>query len=161
MYFWINKTIIIANQIQTKFFYYLNFETMKSVIFTTIMIFFGFTAFSQVIENSSIKGEINQVPANINVTPEDISILGISFVRQELVTEVLFEVTDVVLNFSHTNNYLIQYNKESDMIEFGCLVPSYTSKEKGVFRLNEKFELPLERKSKVMEMTEEGLSRAK
>ncbi|WP_020530192.1 hypothetical protein [Flexithrix dorotheae] len=133
---------------------------MKSVIFATLMIFFGFSAFSQVIENSSIKGEINQIPSNINVTPEDISILGISFVRQELVTEVFFEVTDVVLNFSHTNNYLIQYNKESDMIEFGCLVPSYTSKEKGVFRLNEKFELPIERRSEAMEMAAEGLSRA-
>ncbi|UZR93403.1 hypothetical protein [Chondrinema litorale] len=84
----------------------------------------------------------NIAPANISVSEDDILDLGITFIDQDLVTEVHFSVTDAVLNFSHTNNYLIEYNRNDQLIEFGCLIPS---EEKGVFRMNEKLFIPIER----------------
>ena len=84
----------------------------------------------------------NIAPENISVSEEDILDLGITFVDQELVTEVHFSVTDAVLNFSHTNNYLIEYNRNDQLIEFGCLIPS---QEEGVYRMNEKLFIPIER----------------
>jgi len=84
----------------------------------------------------------NIAPENISVSEEDILDLGITFVDQELVTEVHFSVTDAVLNFSHTNNYLIEYNRNDQLIEFGCLIPS---QEEVVYRMNEKLFIPIER----------------
>ncbi|MBT30183.1 MAG: hypothetical protein CMO01_11035 [Thalassobius sp.] len=84
----------------------------------------------------------NIAPANISVSEDDILDLGITFIDQDLVTEVHFSVTDAVLNFSHTNSYLIEYNRNDQLIEFGCLIPS---EEKGVFRMNEKLFIPIER----------------
>lgn len=86
-------------------------------------------------------------PENIYVSEADIIELGIYFEELEFSTEVHFAVTDEVLNFSNTNNYLIEYNRENQLIEFGCLVPS---SEPNLYRLNDKLFITVERQLDAM-----------
>lgn len=121
------------------------FPVILLVFFTSLA---GFAQESIEINVDDLPKNVEGVsPKNIYVSEADIIELGIYFEEFEFSTEVHFAVTDEILNFSNTNNYLIEFNRDNQLIEFGCLVPS---NEPDLFRLNDKLFISVERQLDAM-----------
>ena len=83
-----------------------------------------------------------QIPENVNVSIKDIEALGITFTDTAENVKISFEVTDVILEINKKNAYVLFYNENNRLIEFGCLSQADPS-QKGVYVLNERFYIPV------------------
>lgn len=105
---------------------------MKFPIFISIFFAFAQLAFAQNPEATiriPERPSVSNLPKNIYISQADHLILGPIFETSKHNLYVKFAVSDESLSFSSTNNYLIRYNKEENLIEYGCF--SKMTDEKG------------------------------